>query len=202
MDKFRDEVWERYGYDLDIVAYRTDKGNNGPQGTQPPAQHLKCQLPTEFVGYSMGPGYWGKTFYVWPPDPRTPVNDPGVAGYVARTTGGNVTSRSRDGTAFAPRPTTTEYRIGRGRHQPSSAQHDKRANASRSDRLNFQPELEDQLHGRPEVDQERTADPASRTFARAAYCTTPRFPTTWTPPPAALRRSSTRYSGRTTSTTP
>ncbi len=23
-----------------------------------------------FVGYSMGPGYYGKTFYIWPPDPR------------------------------------------------------------------------------------------------------------------------------------
>src|SRR5206468_284049 len=32
-------------------------------------------LPTEgyglnFKGYSMGPGYYGKTFYLWPPDPR------------------------------------------------------------------------------------------------------------------------------------
>ena len=24
----------------------------------------------------MGPGYWGKTFWMWPPDPRTPVGDP------------------------------------------------------------------------------------------------------------------------------
>ncbi len=23
-----------------------------------------------FKGYSMGPGYWGKTFFIWPPDPR------------------------------------------------------------------------------------------------------------------------------------
>lgn len=23
-----------------------------------------------FTGYSMGPGYYGKTFYIWPPDPR------------------------------------------------------------------------------------------------------------------------------------
>ena len=23
-----------------------------------------------FAGYTMGPGYWGKTFFVWPPDPR------------------------------------------------------------------------------------------------------------------------------------
>ncbi|MFO0879460.1 MAG: pilus assembly protein TadG-related protein [Gemmataceae bacterium] len=25
---------------------------------------------SSFVGYSMGPGYYGKTFYMWPPDPR------------------------------------------------------------------------------------------------------------------------------------
>jgi hypothetical protein len=24
----------------------------------------------QFKGYSMGPGYWGKTFFIWPPDPR------------------------------------------------------------------------------------------------------------------------------------
>jgi hypothetical protein len=24
----------------------------------------------DFVGYTTGPGYWGKTFFVWPPDPR------------------------------------------------------------------------------------------------------------------------------------
>jgi Flp pilus assembly protein TadG len=26
-----------------------------------------------FNGYTQGPGYWGKTFMVWPPDPRVPV---------------------------------------------------------------------------------------------------------------------------------
>jgi len=35
-----------------------------------------------FKGYSMGPGYYGKTFWVWPPDPRDPVANPGQAGYV------------------------------------------------------------------------------------------------------------------------
>ena len=24
---------------------------------------------TDFKGYTEGPGYWGKTFFVWPPDP-------------------------------------------------------------------------------------------------------------------------------------
>ncbi|MDY3562860.1 Tad domain-containing protein [Gemmata sp. JC673] len=90
---FRDPVWEMYGYDLDIVKYRTARGgsNNFPLN---PATYLASTglgvlsnilVPTadRFVGYSMGPGYWGKTFYIWPPDPRTPVGNPGDAGYVA-----------------------------------------------------------------------------------------------------------------------
>src|ERR1019366_5238049 len=24
-----------------------------------------------FKGYTVGPGYWGKTFFIWPPDPIT-----------------------------------------------------------------------------------------------------------------------------------
>ncbi len=26
-----------------------------------------------FYGYTQGPGYYGKTFFIWPPDPRTPL---------------------------------------------------------------------------------------------------------------------------------
>lgn len=36
-----------------------------------------------FTGYSMGPGYYGKTFWIWPPDPRTPVGKIGDANYMA-----------------------------------------------------------------------------------------------------------------------
>jgi hypothetical protein len=36
-----------------------------------------------FQGFTMGPGYYGKTFYMWPPDPRTPVGNIGNANYVA-----------------------------------------------------------------------------------------------------------------------
>ncbi len=86
---FRDPVWELYGYDLDIVKYRAQRGSNGPLN---PAVYLannggnvnNILVPPEdrFVGYSMGPGYWGKTFYIWPPDPRTPVGHPGDPVYV------------------------------------------------------------------------------------------------------------------------
>jgi hypothetical protein len=68
VDKFRDPIWEANGYDLDIVAYRTLKGNLAPLDLGA----FGSLLPSadRFVGYSMGPGYWGKTFYIWPPDPR------------------------------------------------------------------------------------------------------------------------------------
>lgn len=47
----------------------------GPGGTQFDPVLPAAPLPTEgygpnFKGYSMGPGYYGKTFYMWPPDPR------------------------------------------------------------------------------------------------------------------------------------
>lgn len=28
-------------------------------------------MRASFDGYTQGPGYWGKTFFIWPPDPRT-----------------------------------------------------------------------------------------------------------------------------------
>jgi hypothetical protein len=34
----------------------------------------------KFKGYSVGPGYWGKTFWMWPPDPRTPIPSVDVNG--------------------------------------------------------------------------------------------------------------------------
>ena len=83
---FRDLVWGQNGYDLDIVQYRTDKANGDPK-TPNPASSIAAGFTAEqvatgtyvvplvaaadrFKGYSMGPGYWGKTFFIWPPDPR------------------------------------------------------------------------------------------------------------------------------------
>ncbi len=78
---FRDPTWEANGYDLDIVSYRTTRGT----GTVPAAMASPPLVPAadRFKGYSMGPGYWGKTFFIWPPDPRTPVGNPGDASYKA-----------------------------------------------------------------------------------------------------------------------
>jgi hypothetical protein len=37
----------------------------------------------KFQGFTVGPGYYGKTFYMWPPDPRTPIGNIGSSNYVA-----------------------------------------------------------------------------------------------------------------------
>ena len=63
---FRDATWEKHGYDLDVGKYIADRGTRDPRTVManPPLRTVK------FKGYSMGPGYWGKTFFQWPPDPR------------------------------------------------------------------------------------------------------------------------------------
>ncbi len=58
-ENFYDDGWERKGYDLDVPAYIVSVRANTPP-----------KPGTPFQGYSMGPGYWGKTFFMWPPDPR------------------------------------------------------------------------------------------------------------------------------------
>ncbi len=95
---FRDKTWETYGYDMDVADYIARRGTTwdprGSGGTNTMGTILPSNATGgvngqvkvtsgKFNGYSMGPGYFGKTFFVWPPDPRTPVNDPGQSGYVA-----------------------------------------------------------------------------------------------------------------------
>ncbi|MGL6077073.1 MAG: pilus assembly protein TadG-related protein [Fimbriiglobus sp.] len=105
---FRDATWERYGYDLNVNAYVNGRPANWDAGIDPtaPASNVgntglpraytaidarriwweanaaSIVTPGRFKGYSMGPGYWGKTFFVWPPDPRQPVGNPGDANHV------------------------------------------------------------------------------------------------------------------------
>lgn len=70
-NSFRDPVWEAHGYDLDIAAYRTWRASNSNRpGSSGTAFSTLLPEADRFQGYSMGPGYWGKTFYIWPPDPR------------------------------------------------------------------------------------------------------------------------------------
>lgn len=64
---FIDNAWEHYGYDLNIPAYIASGYTTATTRT------------TElFQGYTLGPGHWGKTFFIWPPDPRYGP-PPGVA---------------------------------------------------------------------------------------------------------------------------
>jgi hypothetical protein len=85
---FRDPVWEQFGYDLDIVKYRLLRAGGAPMN---PAVYVTLAaalgghllpLADRYQGWSMGPGYWGKTPFIWPPDPRAPVGNPGDANYV------------------------------------------------------------------------------------------------------------------------
>jgi hypothetical protein len=44
------------------------------QGYQPtPFTGYSGGAVSTFQGYTQGPGYWGKTFFIWPPDPRGPA---------------------------------------------------------------------------------------------------------------------------------
>ncbi len=108
---FRDATWEKYGYDLNVNLYAANRPATWDPGIDPEqaAPTLLTQprgyptgdsrrtwwstnksdptnplvTPGRFKGYTMGPGYWGKSFFQWPPDPRAPAGTFGTAGYVA-----------------------------------------------------------------------------------------------------------------------
>jgi Flp pilus assembly protein TadG len=65
-DRYRDDLWENYGYDLNVAKY---SGTN-PNSTNRTVAEIYTNNSDKFKGYSMGPGYYGKTFFIWPPDPR------------------------------------------------------------------------------------------------------------------------------------
>jgi hypothetical protein len=75
-NNFRDDVWEKYGYDLDLSRY----SGTSPAVTNRTQAQLRATNTLggfdmgKFQGFSMGPAYYGKTFYVWPPDPRFDAN--------------------------------------------------------------------------------------------------------------------------------
>ncbi|CAN5196418.1 hypothetical protein BH11PLA2_BH11PLA2_41000 [soil metagenome] len=56
---FYDDGWERNGYDLNISTYISSGYATVQNRSSEP-----------FTGATIGPGYWGKTFFTWPPDPR------------------------------------------------------------------------------------------------------------------------------------
>ena len=61
-------LWELDGYSAYSAGSLDTSGNGGVPKvwTQADYSASSCQ----FNGYTQGPGYYGKTFFLWPPDPR------------------------------------------------------------------------------------------------------------------------------------
>jgi Flp pilus assembly protein TadG len=61
-------LWELDGYS----AYRGGKLDTSGSGGVPAVWTRTGYgaSSVQFHGYTQGPGYWGKTFFIWPPDPR------------------------------------------------------------------------------------------------------------------------------------
>ena len=74
------------------LCHRPSRMSSGaPRGTPPGSWTATPTTPTArsptrprdrattrappFNGYTQGPGYYGKTFFIWPPDPRRPLTD-------------------------------------------------------------------------------------------------------------------------------
>jgi hypothetical protein len=66
-----DNNFKTYGYDYNPTTNKVTSGYTSSTGQG-----------SVFKGYTMGPGYYGKTFYMWPPDPRTPAGSPGGSTYI------------------------------------------------------------------------------------------------------------------------
>src|SRR5262249_7233216 len=61
----RNSLWELDGY------------SNYAGGVQTNTAYGNTDYSTcTFNGYTQGPAYYGKTFFIWPPDPRRPLNTP------------------------------------------------------------------------------------------------------------------------------
>jgi Flp pilus assembly protein TadG len=58
----RNASWELDGYS----NYTNGSLSNAAQGKS-------SYTSAPFYGYTQGPGYYGKTFFIWPPDPRKPL---------------------------------------------------------------------------------------------------------------------------------
>ncbi len=59
-------MWCLDGY----AAYSAGQPDTSGTGSVPKVWTQTDYSATPFNGYTKGPGYWGKTFFLWPPDPR------------------------------------------------------------------------------------------------------------------------------------
>ncbi len=55
---YRDTNWETNGYDLNVATHVANRAT------------VTLRTTDLFQGFSMGPAYYGKSFFMWPPDPR------------------------------------------------------------------------------------------------------------------------------------
>jgi Flp pilus assembly protein TadG len=60
-------LWELDGYS----AYSAGKPDTSGTGSVPAVWTAADYSGSPFNGYTRGPNYYGKTFFLWPPDPRT-----------------------------------------------------------------------------------------------------------------------------------
>ncbi|CAN5561968.1 hypothetical protein BH11PLA2_BH11PLA2_04650 [soil metagenome] len=82
---FYDDGWERNGYDLDIATYVSSGYAT-----------ISTRTTENFTGTTVGPGYWGKSFFTWPPDPRYD-NTASVTSLNSGTTAGNTPAFDTNG---------------------------------------------------------------------------------------------------------
>ncbi len=85
-NSFENGLYGFVGYDFLYWA------SNNTYGT--PAQPSgRVNGSPAFSGYTVGPNYWGKTFFIWPPDPR-PSKDWRQLYFIDSSTGGGVTNNT------------------------------------------------------------------------------------------------------------
>ena len=61
-------LWELDGYSAYSAGSLDTSGTGGIPKVWTQVDY--SALGTQFNGYTQGPGYYGKTFFIWPPDPR------------------------------------------------------------------------------------------------------------------------------------
>jgi Flp pilus assembly protein TadG len=70
----RNTTWELDGY----ANYSSGSISNWSNGT---STSYPSSGSGSFVGYTKGPAYYGKTFFIWPPDPRAPLSTTSNTGW-------------------------------------------------------------------------------------------------------------------------
>jgi Flp pilus assembly protein TadG len=75
----RNNVWELDGYSACTNGafsntYLTSANYPGNSSGTAALNATGQSVAGAFSGYTKGPGYYGKTFFIWPPDPRRPLN--------------------------------------------------------------------------------------------------------------------------------